>query len=158
MGFELATAWRWDDDAQLLRCEHVWQSPDAASLGMRRVAGMTVASGEGCPAGGEWGRSAVGARAAGGQLQATADHAPRRVAQRFRLPIRTRGRLFAWSSCSPLRLQPDPPLAAAVSDLGSRLGEFIERLMLEEQRNRLLAEVEQARRRQDFLLRRTRRS
>jgi len=34
MGFELATAWRWDDDAQLLRCEHVWQSPDAASLGM----------------------------------------------------------------------------------------------------------------------------
>jgi len=50
MGFELATAWRWDDDAQLLRCEHVWQSPDAASLGMAGESlGMTVASGRGCP-------------------------------------------------------------------------------------------------------------
>ncbi len=157
MGFELATAWRWDDDAQLLRCEHVWQSPDAASLGMAGESlGMTVASGEGLPglvvSGGEalWVRELAGAASFKRQPTMRRDG----LRSGFVFPIRTRGRLFGVVELfTRSDLQPDPPLAAAVSDLGSRLGEFIERLMLEEQRNRLLAEVEQARRRQDFLLR-----
>jgi len=90
---------------------------------------MTVASGEGLPGLVVSGAKRCGCASwPGGQLQATADHAPRRVAQRFRLPHpHARAALRVVELFTRSDLQPDPPLAAAVSDLGSRLGEFIER-------------------------------
>ena len=48
MDFELATAWRWDADAEVLHCEHVWRERDGEYEAMMSAsADMSVRGGRG---------------------------------------------------------------------------------------------------------------
>ena len=72
----------------------------------------------------------------------------------FCFPIRTRERLVGVIELLTRALRkPDQPLFDAVADVGAKLGEFIERLELESERNELLAELAGSNRHHDFLLR-----
>ena len=156
MDFEFATAWRWDSEAELLRCEHVWRrnSNECDAL-MTACHQMTVTAGEGLAG------LVVSSNEPVWLTDLTqAPHLRRHQAivadgmrSAFIFPIRTREHLVGVVELftkSNRRL--DGPFVDAVADVGAKLGEFIERLELEAQRAELLAQLEHSQRQQDFLL------
>ena len=156
LDFDFATAWRWEPQTELLHCDHVWRRrPDRYGAMVEVSTGLTVRSGEGLA--GLVVRSDEPVWTT--QLTRT-PHLKRHdaivadgVQTAFVFPIRTRGRLVGVIELfSGVARLPDRPLVDAVATVCAELGEFIERLELEGQRNDLLEELERAQRRQAFLL------
>jgi len=156
MDFELATAWLWDEDAELLRCDYVWCETDAYLAMVAASTGMTVRAGQ----------DLAGSVLRSDEpvwhldLSATAPSARHEAIvavglhTAFVFPIRTRERLFGVIELfTRFHRHPDPPLNAAVADVGAKLGEFIERLEFESQKSELIDRLEQSQRHQEFLLR-----
>ena len=46
MDFELATAWRWDEDSGLLHCDYVWCETGTCQAMVAASTGLTVRAGE----------------------------------------------------------------------------------------------------------------
>jgi PAS domain S-box-containing protein len=156
MDFEFATAWQWDSEAELLRCEHVWRRDSATCDAlMAACTGMTVGAGEGLA--GFVARSNEPVWLTDltqsphlGRHQAMISDGMR---SGFIFPIRTRDRLVGVIEFfTKAHRRPDGPFVDAVADVGAKLGEFIERLDLEAQRAELLGQLERSQRQQDFLL------
>jgi GAF domain-containing protein len=157
MDFELAISWRWDEETQLLYCEHVWQKD--ADVGMATIAACQDASVRAE-------ESLAGSVVRSGQpvwqldLSSAAQlrHHKATVSDglhtAFAFPIRAREHLVGVIELyTVFHRHPDTPLNAAVADIGAKLGEFIERVELETQRSELVERLEQAHRQQEFLLR-----
>jgi PAS domain S-box-containing protein len=130
LGFQIATAWRWNDDEELLRCEQVWQErsgPHAEPFAVAEVSlGMTVRPGEGLPGfvvdSGEpyWTSDLT---ATPNLLRHDALVADRLISA-FLFPIRAGSRLVGvieLFSTVPRTL--DGPLLEAVGTVGARLGD-----------------------------------
>jgi PAS domain S-box-containing protein len=156
MDFELATAWRWDEDSERLHCDHVWREGDQCRAMADASTGMTVEAGEDLA--GSVVRSdepvwhldlaSVAPSARHAAIVADGLHTA------FVFPIRTRERLFGVIELfTQFHRHPDEPLNTAVADVGAKLGEFIERLELESQKSELIDRLERSQRHQDFLLR-----
>jgi PAS domain S-box-containing protein len=156
LDFEFATAWRWDPASELLQCEHAWpgDTPEFEAL-FRASIGTTIHSGEGLPG------LVVGSDEPIWHSELAKAQTLKRydaiLAGSFQtgfcFPIRTRERLVGVIELLTRALRkPDQPLFDAVADVGAKLGEFIERLELESERNELLAELARSHRRHDFLL------
>jgi PAS domain S-box-containing protein len=150
------TAWLWDEDAELLRCDYVWCETDAYLAMVAASTGMTVRAGQ----------DLAGSVLRSDEpvwhldLSATAPSARHEAIvavglhTAFVFPIRTRERLFGVIELfTRFHRHPDPPLNAAVADVGAKLGEFIERLEFESQKSELIDRLEQSQRHQEFLLR-----
>ena len=157
MDFELATSWRWDADAEVLRCEHVWREcDDEYEAMMSASAGMSVRAGEGLAG------FVVHANEPVWQTdlsEASQFHRHDAIVAdglrtAFVFPLRARERLVgAIELFTKSDRHPDAPLNAAVADIGAKLGEFIERLELEAEKAELMERLEQSLRHQEFLLR-----
>ncbi len=154
--FDFATAWRWDDEQNLLVCEYAWHREGSSCAAIRESSiGMTVRSGEGLaglvadtntP---RW----FGDLTQAPYLRRHAAIVEDGMQSAFIFPIRTREHLAGVVELfRTSKSRPDGALFDAIASVGARLGEFIERLELEEQRNNLLALLEQASARQAFLL------
>jgi PAS domain S-box-containing protein len=157
MDFEFATAWRWDPLAGLLRCTHVWRRhPHTCEALATASTGMTVQPGEGLA-----GLVVSSNEPMWNNELTRAPHLKRHRAivadgmqSAFVFPIRARGGLVGVIELfTEHSRQPDPPFVEAVAAVCAQLGEFIERLDVESQRNELLVQLEASKRRQDFLLR-----
>jgi len=157
LDFEFATAWRWDPESELLHCDHAWrgEAREFEALFSASI-GTTIPSGEGLP----------GLVVSSNEPIWHSELAKAQTLNRYHailagsfqtgfcFPIRTRDRLVGVIELLTRALRkPDQPLFDAVADVGAKLGEFIERLELESERNELLAELAQSDRRHDFLLR-----
>ena len=156
MDFELATAWRWDEDSGLLHCDYVWSETDITAATVAASTGLTVRAGE------DLAGSVVrtGEPAWHVDLSLTAPSARRQAIvadglhTAFVFPLRTRERLSGVIELfTKFPRHPDEPLNTAVADVGAKLGEFIERLELESQKSELIDRLEQSQRHQEFLLR-----
>jgi PAS domain S-box-containing protein len=156
MEFELATAWRWDEESERLHCDHVWREGDQCQTMVDASTGMTVRAGEDLA--GSVVRSdepvwhldlaSITPSARHDAIVADGLHTA------FVFPIRTRDRLFGVIELfTKFHRHPDQPLNTAVAEVGAKLGEFIERLELESQKSELIARLEQSQRHQEFLLR-----
>jgi PAS domain S-box-containing protein len=156
MDFELATAWRWDEDSGFLHCDYVWSEPDTCQAMVAASTGLTVRVGE----------DLAGSVVRTGEpvwhleLSLTAPSARRQAIvadglhTAFVFPLRTRERLSGVIELfTKFPRHPDEPLNTAVADVGAKLGEFIERLELESQKSELIDRLEQSQRHQEFLLR-----
>jgi PAS domain S-box-containing protein len=157
LGFEVATAWRWDDEQELLHCEYTWQAePHAHDALVGASSGLTARPGEGLA-----GLVADSDRPRWFGDLATSPHLRRHsvilrdgMRSAFLFPIRTRRHLVGVVELfSESMNRPDRALFDAVAEVGSRLGSFIERLELETHRGTLLVQLEQARTQLAFLLR-----
>ena len=156
MDFELATAWRWDEDAELLRCDYVWYESDSYQTMVAASTGMTVRAGQDLA--GSVLRSDepvwhldLSTSAPSARHQAIVADG---LHTAFVFPLRARERLFGVIELfTRSHRHPDPPLNTAVADVGAKLGEFIERLELEAQKSELIDRLEQSQRHQEFLLR-----
>jgi PAS domain S-box-containing protein len=157
LDFEFATAWRWDSESELLHCDHAWrgEAREFEALFIASI-GTTIHSGEGLPG------LVVGSNEPIWHSELAKAQTLKRydaiLAGSFQtgfcFPIRTRERLVGVIELLTTALRkPDQPLFDAVADVGAKLGEFIERLELESERNELLAELARSHRRHDFLLR-----
>ena len=157
LDFEVATAWRWDPDSELLLCEHAWRvdTSDFQTVFSTSI-GTTVRTGEGLPG------LVVRSNEPVWMSELTnATHLRRHQAivadgmhTAFIFPIRTRERLVGVIELlTRAHRKPNQPLFDAVADVGAKLGEFIERLELESERKDLLAQLERSDRHQEFLLR-----
>jgi PAS domain S-box-containing protein len=156
MDFELATAWRWDEDSERLHCDHVWRQGGQCQAMVDASTGMTVRAGE------DLAGSVVRSDEPVWHLDlasiAPSERHEAIVADglhtAFVFPIRTRERLFGVIELfTRFHRHPDQPLNTAVADVGAKLGEFIERLELESQKSELIDRLEQSQRHQEFLLR-----
>jgi serine/threonine-protein kinase RsbW len=156
MDFELATAWRWDEDSGLLQCDYVWCEADTYGAMVAASTGLTVQAGEDLA--GSVVRSGEPAWHLDLSLTAPSARHEAIVADglhtAFVFPLRTRERLFGVIELfTKFPRHPDEPLNTAVADVGAKLGEFIERLELESQKSELIGRLEQSQRHQEFLLR-----
>ncbi len=156
LDFDFATAWQWEEDSELLRCEHVWHPGEldcealtAASTGMtvragQGLAGLVVSSNEPM-----WHADLTAAPNLRRHDAIVSDG----MRSGFVFPIRTKERLIGVIELfTRASRRPDGPLLDAVAEVCSRLGELIERLDLEVQRNELLARLERSQKHQEFLL------
>ncbi len=156
MDFELATAWRWDEDSGLLHCDYVWCETGTCQAMVAASTGLTVRAGE----------DLAGSVVRSGEpvwhldLSLTAPSARHEAIvadglhTAFVFPLRTRERLSGVIELfTKFPRHPDEPLNTAVADVGAKLGEFIERLELESQKSELIDRLEQSQRHQEFLLR-----
>ena len=156
MDFELATAWRWEEDSGLLQCDYVWCEADTYGAMVVASTGLTVRAGEDLA--GSVVRSGEPAWHLDLSLTAPSARHEAIVADglhtAFVFPLRTRERLFGVIELfTKFPRHPDEPLNTAVADVGAKLGEFIERLELESQKSELIGRLEQSQRHQEFLLR-----
>jgi len=156
MDFELATAWRWEEDSGLLQCDYVWCEADTYGAMVVASTGLTVRAGEDLA--GSVVRSGEPAWHLDLSLTAPSARHEAIVAEglhtAFVFPLRTRERLFGVIELfTKFPRHPDEPLNTAVADVGAKLGEFIERLELESQKSELIGRLEQSQRHQEFLLR-----
>ena len=156
MDFELATAWLWDEESELLRCDYVWCETDTYRAMVAASTGMTVRAGQDLAGSVLRSEEPIWHL----DLSTTAPSARHEAIvavglhTAFVFPIRTRDRLFGVIELfTGFHRHPDPPLNAAVADVGAKLGEFIERLELEAQKSELIDRLEQSQRHQEFLLR-----
>ncbi len=155
--FECAVAWRWDEAAQVLRCEHTWldhrshaSALTEASARMTMPAGQELAGAVVTSDEAQW-HGKLGDLLTLRRYEAIVEGG---LECAFVFPIRTRERLIGVVELfSSVPRRPDLALFSAVAEIGSRLGEFIERLELERQRNDLLEQLERSKEHQDFLLR-----
>ena len=154
--FDLATAWRWDDTQDVLVCEYGWCREEFPSTALLEASiGMTVRPREGLAG---LVADTDTPRWFGDLTQAPHLRRHGAIAQdgmqsAFIFPIRTSEHLAGVIELfSTTKGRPDGALFDAIAAVAERLGEFIERLELEEQRNDLLARLEQASARQAFLL------
>ena len=157
LGFEFVAFWRWDLESELIRCEQIWRA-DTRSLESVFTAslGRTLRSGERFPGLVVQTSEPVwhSELASETNLQRYDAFVEDGVETGFIFPLRTRSRLVGVIELlSRAARQQDQPLFEAVADVGAKLGEFLERLDLEAERNDLLRRLEQSHNRQDFLLR-----
>ena len=156
LDFDFATAWRWDDEQDLLVCEYTWCQEGSACAALREASvGMTVRAKEGLAG---LVADTNTPRWFGDLTQAPYLRRHDAIVQdgmqsAFIFPIRTKEHLVGVIELfGRTRGRPDGALFDAIAAVGARLGEFIERLELEEQRKDLLVRLEQATVRQAFLL------
>ncbi len=157
LDFDFATAWRWDAESGRLHCEHTWAEPGSPCHSMvERSLSMSVRPGEGLAG------QVVSAEAPEWHNELTATpHLIRHDAivsdgmqSAFVFPIRTTDHIVGVVELfSKRERRPDRALFDAVAEVGTRLGDFIERLDLEAQRNTLMWQLERSRAQQAFLLR-----
>ncbi|MBV9660213.1 MAG: SpoIIE family protein phosphatase [Acidimicrobiales bacterium] len=156
LGFEVAAMWWWEPEKEVLRCEHVWQSATAdCSAFLEGAHHSVLAPGEPVPGAvfldGEpiwvpdvrsypnFRRGSV-ARAAG-------------LRSGVAFPIRAHGETVGvFELFTVERRDLDPALLDVVSAAAAHLGDFIERLNMHAERDRLLGELALVYRRQRFLL------
>jgi PAS domain S-box-containing protein len=156
LDFDVATAWRWDPTRDELVCEYVWSGEGTAGSALESSSlGMTVKPREGLA-----GLVADTDTPRWFGDLTRAPHLKRHDAivedtmqSAFIFPIRTKDHLVGVIELfSRTKAGPDSALFDAVAAIGSRLGEFLERVELEGQRNDLVARLEDAGARQAFLL------
>lgn len=156
LGFEVATMWWWKPEDQVLRCEHVWQAPDCecgAFLELAHRSGLRP--GEPLP----------GAVFSDGEpiwvpdvrrypnLRRGAAASQAGLKSGVAFPIRARGDTVGVFELFTVERRPlDAPLLDTVSMAAVHLGDFIERLNQNAERDRLLDEFAVMHRRQRFLL------
>jgi serine phosphatase RsbU (regulator of sigma subunit) len=155
-GFEVATLWRWWPDEDVLRCDHAWQRPGSgvgdfleAALGTvlrpgEPVPGAVFVSGSPTwvPDVGAYPNFRRGPAAIAAGLQSG-----------FAFPVRAHDEIVGVFELFTLeKRELDGPLFDEVAKVAARLGDVIKRLDLESQRARLLAQLDVALRRQNFLL------
>ncbi|TAJ25897.1 MAG: PAS domain S-box protein [Nitrospirae bacterium] len=137
MGWELGAMWHVDRAAARLRCEAVWHGAtvDAKEF-MALTQGSTFASGVGLPgrvwAGGEpaW-ISDVAADANFPRLQMAAKTG---LHGAFGFPIKKGGETLGVLEFFSREIrQPDASLLQMMADIGVKIGQFVERILLEEQ-------------------------
>lgn len=156
LGFEVATMWWWKPQEGLLRCEHVWQSPYARCTPFLDLAlTSSFAPGDALP--GLVFREEEPVWVA--DLQSYPNLRRSRAAEQVglrsgvALPIRARDDIVGVFELFTLRRRElDAPLLSAVATAAAHLGDFIERLNVSAQRDRLLLDLATAHRRQGFLL------
>lgn len=156
LGFEVATLWRWRPEEGVLCCEHVWQQPGSQlDLFLEAALGSTLRPGEPVPGAvlvtrtAEW----VADVAAYPNFRRGPAAVAAGLRSGFAFPIRAGDEIAGVFELFALSVrEPDEPLVAEVTRAATRLGDVIERLDLEAQRSRLLAELEEAHQRQNFLL------
>jgi serine/threonine-protein kinase RsbW len=156
LGFEVATLWRWWPEEQVLRCAHAWQRPGSgvgdfleAALGTvlrpgEPVPGTVFVSGNPTwvPDVREYPNFRRGPAAVAAGLQSG-----------FAFPVRAHDEVVGVFELFTLEQRElDAPLFDEVAKVAARLGDVIKRLDLEAQRARLLAQLDVALRRQNFLL------
>jgi GAF domain-containing protein len=156
LGFEVATLWRWWPDEGVLRCAHAWQRPGSgvgdfleAALGTvlhpgEPVPGSVFVSGDPVwvPDVRAYPNFRRGPAAVAAGLQSG-----------FAFPVRSHGEIVGVFELFTLETRKlDGPLFDEVAKVAARLGDVIKRLELETQRARLLAQLDVAIRRQNFLL------
>lgn len=160
LGFDVATVWRQRPGQDALTGEQVWHREDPTlEPFVRATLGSSLKLGEAVP----------GIVAATGEpisvpevsnyphFRRSAIAATVGLRSGFAFPVRAGERNVGVIELYSRRSrQPDEPLFQAVAGAGAHLGEFIERLELESRQAQLVAELEEARRRQDFLLRASR--
>jgi serine phosphatase RsbU (regulator of sigma subunit) len=159
LDFDIATLWWWRPEEGVLRCEHVWWRGKAAETFTEAALGSTLEPGDPVP-----GTVFVERRAVWIPDVEAFPHfrrSPAAVAaglrSGFAFPILARGEVIGVIELfTPEERVLDAPLFNAVTAASSGLGDFIERLNLEQNRARLLAELGTAHRRQQFLLDATR--
>ncbi len=159
LAFDLATVWRWRPETGLLRCDHEWHA-FGAGLEPFAQASLGALLGLGEPLPGTVMASDAALFVADllelSNFRRATAASKAGIHSAFAFPIRARDRLVGVIELfSREPRQPDPPLDDAVAHLGERFGELLERLDLEDERSRLVNELERSRRRQDFLLRAT---
>jgi PAS domain S-box-containing protein len=156
MDFEVATAWRWDEESEQLHCEHVWSQDDGCQTMVAASTGMTVRAGE------DVAGLVVRSDQPVWQLDLSTTARFRRhdafvadgLHTAFVFPIRSKERFFGVIELfTKFHRHPDSPLNAAVADVGAKLGEFIDRVELEAEKSELIVRLEHSQRRQEFLLR-----
>ena len=155
LDFDAATAWRWDEGQQLLSCEYAWTRDAGCETLVGASSGMTVRAGEGLAGLVAHSNSP---RWFGDVVQTP--HLRRHDAivrdglkSAFIFPVRTKDHLVGVVELfSRTRRQPDRVLFDAVAEVGARLGTFIERLELEDERKTLLVQLERTRAELAFLL------
>jgi PAS domain S-box-containing protein len=157
LGFEFTAFWRWDPQSELIRCEQIWRA-DTRSLESVFTASMgrTLRPGERFPGLVVQTSEPVWHSELASETNLQRYHAfvADGVETGFIFPLRTRSRLVGVIELlTRASRQRDQPLFEAVADVGAKLGEFLERLDLESERNDLLRQLEQSHSRQDFLLR-----
>jgi PAS domain S-box-containing protein len=155
LDFDAAVAWRWDEEQELLFCEHAW-SADSSCRGLLKASiGLTARAGEGLaglvadsnkP---RW----FGDLANSPQLRRHRAIVEDGLTSAFSFPVRTHDHLVGVVELfGRTKARPDTALFDAVAEIGAQLGTFIERLELEDDRNTLLVELESARAELAFLL------
>ena len=155
--FDFATAWRWEGAQQQLHCEYSWcGTPSSCQALVEASHGMTVRLGDGLAG---IVADANEARWFGNLTQSP--HLRRHDAMLhdgmrsvFIFPIRTRDHMVGVIELfSRAERRPDRALFEAVAEVGARLGDFIERLDLEGERNDLVLQLQRSRAQLEFLLR-----
>jgi PAS domain S-box-containing protein len=148
LGWDLAALWTVDRAANLLRCETTWRRPVEKIAGLAaRPAGATVAPGEGLP-GRVWARREP-AWLPDVSEDADVRGAPGAAGVRAALffPVEAGGQVVGVIELlSERRQPPDPDVLVTLSSVANRIGHFLERRRAEEERGRLLAQEQEARR------------
>jgi serine phosphatase RsbU (regulator of sigma subunit) len=156
LGFEVATMWWWKPDENVLRCEHVWQTPTADCAGFLDLS-LRSALAPGDPVPGVVFRNrepiwVTDVRTYPNFRRGPAAHAAG-LQSGVAFPIRARDEVVGVFELFTLkRRELDSPLLDAVATAAAHLGDFIERLTIHAERDRLLGELDAADRRQRFLL------
>ena len=156
LGFEVATMWWWKPDERLLRCEHVWQMPTVdCTVFLDLARSSALAIGEPVPGVVFRDREPVWVPDVRSypnfRRGPAADAAGLRSGVAF--PIAAQEQVVGVFELFTLeRRELDAPLLEAVSGAAAHLGDFIERLNVHAERDRLLDELDAAHRQQRFLL------
>ncbi len=155
LDFDVAIAWRWDADQELLSCEHAWSKDSSCEALLKASIGMTARPGQGLA-----GLVADSNKPRWFGDLADSQHLRRHEAivedglkSAFNFPVRTHDHLVGVVELfGKTKTRPDRALFDAVAEIGASLGSFIERLELEDERNNLLLALEAARAELAFLL------
>ncbi|HTT92688.1 MAG TPA: SpoIIE family protein phosphatase [Acidimicrobiales bacterium] len=156
LGFEVATMWWWKAEEGVLRCEHVWQAPAAECAAFLELA-LRSALAPGEPVPGVVFRDGAPAWVPDVKSYPSFRRGPAASAAGLRsgvaFPIRARHDIVGVFELFTLEQRDlDAPLLDAVANAAAHLGDFIERLNVHAERDRLLGELHAAHRRQRFLL------
>jgi serine phosphatase RsbU (regulator of sigma subunit) len=156
LGFDVATMWWWKAEEGLLRCEHVWQTP-AADCGAFLELALRSALAPGEPVPGVVFRDGQPVWVPDVKSYPNFRRGPAASAAGLRsgvaFPIRARNDAVGVFELFTLEQRDlNAPLLDAVAKAAAHLGDFIERLNVHAERDRLLGELHAAHRRQRFLL------
>jgi serine/threonine-protein kinase RsbW len=156
LGFEVATLWRWWPEENVLRCAHAWQRP-GSGVGHFLEAALGTVLRPGEPVPGTVFVSGTPVWVPDVQAYPNFRRGPAAVAaglqSGFAFPLQAHGEIVGVFELFTLeKREIDGPLFDEVAKVAARLGDVIRRLDLEAQRARLMAELDLAIRRQDFLL------
>lgn len=156
LGFEVATMWWWKPDEGVLRCDHVWESP-TANCGPFLELCLQTALAPGEPVPGVVFRDGEPLWVPDMAIFPNLRRGPAAAAAGLRsgvaFPILARDdAVGVFELFTRDQRELDAPLLEAVATAAAHLGDFIERLNLHAERDRLLLELDAAQQQQRFLL------